>query len=79
MPMYWKLSLIIAAFLGVAVGLMFLLLGIEHNSQSEFISEGGKLDVWYSVQIVLATGGLTTLIFLFLAAVVRFLVRFGRH
>lgn len=79
MPKYWKLSLILATFIGVAVGLMFLLLGIEHNSQSEFISEGGKLDFWYSAQIVLATGGVTTLIFLFLAAIVRFLVRFWRH
>ena len=78
MSTYWKLSLTLAVSLGSIVGLIFVLLGIEHNSQNEFISEGGKLDLWYSMEIGLSTGGLATLIFLFLAAIVRIIFRL-RH
>jgi len=78
MSKYLRLSLILAVSLGFVVGLIFLLLGIEHNSQNEFITEAGELELWYSLKIVLSAGGLAAVIFLLLAAIVRTIYSFKR-
>lgn len=78
MSKHFTLSLILAVSLGFVVGLTFLLLGIEHNSQNEFISESGELDLWYSLKIVLSAGGLAFVIFILLAAIIRIVYSFKR-